>query len=246
MNILMVTERYIPIWGGAENQLRQLAPHLVKRGSKVEIVTRRWRKEMPAQELISGIMVYRVGIPGTSLSAKIIFISSLFLFMFRVGSRIDIYHSHGAVHMGALCALIQLLRRKKNVAKIATAGRIPRLLTRSGRLSLAMFKRSSAIISMTREIERELKSINAPKSVIYFIPNGVESNRFHPSSSVEKNEWKIDNKLPSESLFLLFSSRLIFRKGLDVLLDAWARIIYSVPEAFLLVVGSGANQPDSV
>jgi glycosyltransferase involved in cell wall biosynthesis len=247
MNILMVTERYIPIWGGAENQLRQLAPHLIKRGSKVEIVTRRWRKEMPAQELISGIMVYRVGIPGTSLSAKIIFISSLFLFMFRAGSRIDIYHSHGAVHMGALCALIQFLRKKKNVAKIATAGKIPRLLsTWSGRLSLAMLKRSSAIISMTGEIEQELKSINTLKSVIYSIPNGVDCSRFHPSPSVERKEWKMNNKLPPESLLICFSSRLVFRKGLDVLLDAWARIVHFVPEAFLLVVGSGENQPDSV
>lgn len=247
MNILMVTERYIPIWGGAENQLRQLAPHLAKRGCRVEIVTRRWHKEMPSQELVSGVMVYRVGVPGTSLFAKGVFISSLFLFMFRAGSRIDIYHSHGAVNMGALCALIQSLRKKKNVAKIATAGRIPRLLsTVSGRLSLGMFKRSSAIISMTGEIERELKSINASKSVIYSIPNGVDCSRFHPSSSSERKEWKKNNELPLESFLLLFSGRLVYRKGLDVLIDAWSRIVYSVPKAFLLVVGSGENQSDSV
>lgn len=246
MNILMVTERYIPIWGGAENQLRQMAPHLVERGCRVEIVTRRWLKEMPSQERISGVMVYRVGIPGTSLFAKIVFISSLVLFLFRAGSRVDIYHSHGAVNMGALCALVQLFR-KKNVAKIATAGRIPRLLaTVSGRLSLGMFKHSSAIISMTGEIEQELKRINAPKSVIYSIPNGVDCSRFRPASSSERKEWRKNNAFPSESLLLLFSGRLVYRKGLDVLIDAWAKIVYAVPEAFLLVVGSGANQPDSV
>ncbi|TKB06001.1 glycosyltransferase family 4 protein [Desulforhopalus sp. IMCC35007] len=247
MNILMVTERYIPIWGGAENQLRQLAPYLVKRGCRVEIVTRRWHKEMPSQELISGVMVYRIGFPGTSLFAKVVFISSLFLFMFKAGSRIDIYHSHGAVNMGGLCALIQLLRKKKNVAKIASAGRIPRLLsTVPGRFSLCMFKHSSAIISMTREIDQELQSIKTSKSVIYSIPNGVDCRRFHPSSSAERQEWRVNNKLPSESLLLLFSSRLVFGKGLDILIDAWARIVHSVPEAFLLIVGSGANQPDSV
>lgn len=247
MNILMVTERYLPIWGGAENQLRQLAPHLINRGCNVEIVTRRWHKEMLEQELVSGVMVHRVGIPGTSLFAQIVFIGSLLLFLLRFASRVDIYHSHGAVNMGALCALIRLLQKKSNVAKIATAGKIPRLVsTISGRLVLSIFKYSSAIISMTGEIEHELKSIKVSDSILNSIPNGVDCGRFRPASSSERREWKKNNGIPPETLILLFSGRLVFRKGLDLLIDAWSRILSSVPEAFLLVVGSGSYQPDSV
>ncbi len=243
----MVTERYVPIWGGAENQLRQLIPHLVGKGCSVEIVTRRWHKEMPTKELIDGVMVNRIGIPGTSFLARIYFVFLLFWYLLLVGSRVDIYHSHGAVKMGAICWLAGVLNRKKNVVKIATAGHIPRLAgSVFGRVALAMFKRSSAIISMTREIDEELSDIGTSPIIIHTITNGVDCNRFHPFSVEQRIKWKINNGLPSESIVLLFSSRLVFRKGLDVLLDAWPEISQEIPDVYLLVVGSGIDQIDSI
>ncbi|MCP4295541.1 MAG: glycosyltransferase family 4 protein, partial [Proteobacteria bacterium] len=50
----------------------------------------------------------------------------------------------------------------------------------------------------------------------------------------------------SQAKIILFSSRLVVRKGLDVIIDAWPKILEEHPEALLLVLGNGVDQPDSV
>ena len=247
MKVLMVTERYLPIWGGAENQLRQLIPHLIDRGSEVEIVTRCFHENMAAKENLGGVVVHRLGTPGTSVFAQLYFIICLFLFLLKAARTTDIYHSHGAVKMGAICWLVAFLCRKKNVAKIATAGHIPKMLTTiSGRFILSLFKRSSAIISMTTEIDCELSTLGIPISKIHTITNGVDCSRFSSGSFEEKKAWQIEHHLPPDCQIILFSSRLVLRKGLDLLINCWADILRSCPASYLVIVGSGTDQPDSV
>lgn len=247
MKVLMVTERYLPIWGGAENQLRQLIPHLIDRGCEVEIVTRRFHESMAVKENLGGVTVHRIGSPGTSLFAQLKFIVCLFVFLFKAAGKTDIYHSHGAVKMGAICWLVAFLRRRKNVAKIASAGRIPKLSkTLSGQLMLAMFKSSAAIISMTKEIDEELHAVGTPETVMHSITNGVDCHRFSPASVTQRQEWRIKNGLPPDSWIFLFSSRLVFGKGLDILINGWQEIVAKNPNTHLLVVGSGTDQADSV
>lgn len=247
MNILMVTERYIPIWGGAENQLRQLAPHLEDKGCRVEIVTRRWHSEMTRQETIDGISVHRLGIPGNSWFATTAFVLSLVFFFLRDKNNVAVYHSHGAVNMGALCHLIAFLQRKKNVAKIASAGKIPALNhTFSGRLFLAMFKRSHAIICMTDEIRSELQEIRTPEESIFRITNGVDGIRFSRYSENQRLKWKVEQGLKATSRVVLFSSRIVTGKGLDVLVAAWEDVYEQYPECWLFIVGSGKDQPNSI
>lgn len=101
----MVTERYIPIWGGAENQLRQLLPYLVRSGREVAVVTRRWSRDLPSSEVVDELPVHRLGIPGTSPLATLLFITHLFFFFITTGRKCDWYHSHGAVKMGAICRI---------------------------------------------------------------------------------------------------------------------------------------------
>lgn len=247
MNVLMVIERYIPIWGGAENQLRQLCPHLIAAGCNIEIVTRRWHHNMEKQELVDGVLVHRIGIPGTSVLAKMLFVVMLIDFLLRAGRRTDIYHSHGAVKMGAICWLVAVICRKKNVAKIATAGHISQLLKSSiGRIILYMFKRSSAIISMTSEIESELSNIRVTQEKIIHITNGVNCKRFCPVNSKQKNVIRDVLGIPQNAIVMLFSSRLVYRKGLDTLIKAWPEINSHLPQAYLLILGSGTDQQDSV
>jgi glycosyltransferase involved in cell wall biosynthesis len=247
LKILMITERYHPIWGGAENQLRQLIPHLQERGCDIKVVTRRWHQDYSAREIVEGAEVIRLGNPGDGFLATLCFIVSLSWYIFSRRNQIDILHSHGAVKMGSLCALWSWLLGCKNVAKIATADRIPRLYGRlSGRIILALFKNSSAIISMTDEIDSELAEIDIQKERVFRIINGVDGKRFKPAGSEARVAWRRSRNLDAECPIILFSSRLVPRKGLDILLEAWPEIISRYPEAQLFIVGSGNDQPDSV
>lgn len=244
MNVIMVIERYHPIWGGAENQLSQLVPHLQAQGCTVRVVTRRWHKDYRAREFRGSVEVIRVGAAGSGLLATCIFMAALSAFIIGHRKSIDIIHSHGAVNLGAFCAVIARLCRLKNVAKIATAGKIERLSrTIFGRLTLACFKGSSAIISMTEEIDQELLNHGVSLEKVIRITNGVDTKRFSPGAG--RNELNDRLTIPDGALLVLFCGRLVYRKGLDIVLSAWPLIKQAVPTATLLVAGSGSNQADS-
>ncbi len=247
MNILMITERYLPIWGGAENQLQQLIPRLTERGCSIRVVTRRWHSDMLTVEYLDNTEVVRLGVPGNGIKATVIFVVALFAFVIKNRKSIDILHSHGAVNMGALCSLLSLILGKKNVAKIATAGRIPTLQkTFIGKSILRVFSMSGAIISMTEEIDKEVESIKINSKRIQRITNGVDGRRFKPLNTVDRATLRDEIGLDTQVPAVLFSSRLVPRKGLDVIINAWPRILEQHPRAWLLVLGSGADQPDSV
>jgi glycosyltransferase involved in cell wall biosynthesis len=247
MRVLMVIERYLPIWGGAENQLHQIIPHLAKRGATIQVVTRRWHKSWDSEEMIDGVSVKRLGVPGFGIVQTFIFCLSLSCYIIIHRKKIDILHSHGAAFMGALCSFWGTCLGVKNVAKIATAGRIPLLAEELfGTIALFQLKKSSAIIAMTDEIEAELKGINVSPDIITRITNGVDGQRFKPASPEQRRGWRLKMGLKEETPVILFSSRLVKRKGLDILLDAWPIIIKGRPDAHLFVVGSGNDQRDSI
>lgn len=247
MNVLMVSERYLPIWGGAENQLAQLAPRLAGKGVNVMILTRRWRPDMARREHIGEIPVRRIGVPGSGAVAKAVFAVSLLVFLLLKRRRYDVLHSHGAVKMGALIACIAALTGRPAVAKIATAGAIPRLRgTLPGRLALALFKRVDTVICMSREIHRELESIAVDPARIAWIENGVDADRFAPRSESARADWRQGSGLSAGALVAVYSGRLVRRKGIDVLVKAWSRIDSVAANAHLFLLGSGIDQPDSV
>lgn len=243
----MVTERYIPIWGGAENQLRQLIPHLVSKGCAVEIVTRRWYTEMLQKEMVDTVLVHRIGWPGSGILSTVSFVFCLIIFLLFKCRDTQIFHSHGALKIGGLCAIGAKLTRKKNIAKIATAGHIPKLLqTWRGRLIIGIFKRSDAIIFMTPEIENELIRIACQREKMICIRNAVDTNRFKPADNFSRREFLKKYQIDETELLIVFSSRLVPRKGIDILFAAWPEVYKKNPHARLLIMGSGKDQPDSI
>ena len=245
--ILMVTERYIPIWGGAENQLRQLIPSLVEPGSQVSVVTRRWRRDMARFELVDGVPVFRLGIPGANPVATLLFISHLLFFFIFSGRKFDIYHSHGVVKMGVLCRIGAMCTGAKNVVKIATAGKVKPLQGSIwGRFLLRVFKQSDAVVCMTQEISKELDSIGFPRDNVARIPNAVNCNRFCPELDVlKRRQFRSNLGIPENARVVLFAGRLVHRKGVDVLIAAWEQL-QDITDLYLLILGSGTGQADSV
>jgi glycosyltransferase involved in cell wall biosynthesis len=247
MKILMVIDRYEPIWGGAENQLRQLSRRLGAVGVQIKIVTRRWESSMKKREIIDDVPVIRIGWPGTGLLCTIGYTLSLISYLGQQGKRVDVIHTHGAAALGAVGSLAARLSGVRNVAKVATAGRISNL-ARSvfGRVILSVFKRSDAIVCMTKEIQDELDHIGVESKRILRIPNGVDTSRFRPFHETTRTQWRERFGLHSKDIVLVFSGRFVPRKGIDFLIAAWPDILEKIPTAKLIMLGSGRHQPDSI
>lgn len=247
MKILMVIDRYFPVWGGAENQLRELSRRLLASGCKIIIITRRWKKDMLQYDVIDSIPVVRVGWPGCGQSETLRYILAMTYYLLCEGKKADVIHTHGAAALGAVGSLAAWFTGSRNIAKITTAGRIPKLQKNLlGFLIISLFKRSDAIVCMTSEIRKELEVISTSSHRVIQIPNAVNANRFYPLPDKERQRWRVDRGFGSQDPIVIFSGRFVYRKGIDVLINAWPYVITRYPKARLIILGSGHHQRDSI
>lgn len=246
--VLMIIDRYHPIWGGAENQLAAVSHLLKDRDIEVSILTRRWTKDLSEQEQNQGINITRVGPPGNATPFRnLCYVLAILQYVRANRSTIDLIHTHGAALLGAVGNLAASWINVPNVVKIATAGKIPPLhRTWSGSWGLKRLRTSSKVIVLSREIEQEVLEAGLTSDKIARIPNGVDLQRFTPADPQSRNSFRVDNGLDEDSLVLLFSGRLVKRKGLDLVIDSWPAISEAFPGSHCWILGSGAQQDDSV
>jgi phosphatidylinositol alpha-1,6-mannosyltransferase len=124
-------------------------------------------------------------------------------------------------------------------AEVAIPGRLP-----GSRELLATALRSSAVVISAggypaAEARRALRGRNVPPVVE--IPPGVDLARFHPLSGPERKAARLDLGLPTDGPLVVSVSRLVPRKGMDVLIDAAARLAERVPDLVVAIAGRGRD-----
>ena len=61
INIIVIIDRYLPIFGGAQNNVHELCRRLSDDGFKITILTRRIYSEMNKNERLDNVDIKRVG-----------------------------------------------------------------------------------------------------------------------------------------------------------------------------------------
>ncbi|GAH04600.1 unnamed protein product, partial [marine sediment metagenome] len=83
-----------------------------------------------------------------------------------------------------------------------------------------------------------LIDLGAPAKRVEVIPNGVDLLRFSPvSSQAERDTLRRQLGIEPTDEVLLFVGFISYRKGIDVLLEAWQQITKQRPKARLLLIG---------
>lgn len=75
------------------------------------------------------------------------------------------------------------------------------------------------------------------RAAIHDLPPGVDTDRFHPG--VDGSQVRARLALGEDQPLVVCVSRLVARKGQDVLVEAWPRVHDRVPGAHLLIAGGG-------
>jgi glycosyltransferase involved in cell wall biosynthesis len=95
-------------------------------------------------------------------------------------------------------------------------------------------------VSTSREIKAELAYVGVPATNVRHIPYGVDTEVFSPVSESVKSDLRRRLGLPS-GLLVIFTGRLVHRKGVDVLLEAWS-LCHQAADAALLIAGAGSER----
>jgi phosphatidylinositol alpha-1,6-mannosyltransferase len=121
-------------------------------------------------------------------------------------------------------------------AEVTVPGRLP-----GSRAALArVLRRASVVVSAgcypAAEGRRAAGTLSAP---VVEIPPGVDAGALIPLRAAERKAARRRLGLPVTGLLIVSVSRLVPRKGMDVLMEAVARLAPSYPDLVLAIAGGG-------
>ncbi|HYR95841.1 MAG TPA: glycosyltransferase [Candidatus Binatus sp.] len=102
-------------------------------------------------------------------------------------------------------------------------------------------RRCRAVIGSNGNLLESLSRIGAPGGPTYLIPYGVDGTQFQ---ALERRAARERLRLPADEPFVLYVGLLVARKGVDVLLEAFARVAARVPRVSLVLVGGSGERDD--
>lgn len=231
MTICFLSKRFHPIIGGAENQALELGSWLRAHGIGVLVLTLQLQPDWPREEAIAGLMVRRLPLWA--------WLPALANQLWIERRQIEVALSFGAAAAfnaagGLLCRWLSI----PVVARLETEGDVANLgRRRCGALRMAELRRHAAFVSFNERMREELLAASVAPGKLHVIPNGVDTNRFCSAPPEAQ---------PPRPFTVLYTGRLVARKGVEVLLNAWELVLDRQPEARLLIAGTGGNEPDSV
>lgn len=74
------------------------------------------------------------------------------------------------------------------------------------------------------------------------IPPGVDLDRFKPLPAASRRSARVDFGLPVDAPLIVGVSRLVPRKGMDVLVEAASKLSSSFPDVFVAIAGEGRDR----
>ncbi len=239
MRAALVGDEYYPDIGGAPHYAFELSLQLVKSGIEVVVITHA-HPGQPEEEEIAGVKIKRV--KGLVLNNPHRAASPL---IFRHCHRYILDGKFDVVHGLDVYSSMALI-----VIPFAHRHRIPCVLTchtvmnsdfsifLQRPMGLAL-RRADRLIAVSRAAARFSHLLGFPEKRITVVPNGVDLSCFNG---------KIDAFLMREELgigdepLVVTVSRLIKRKNPELLISAFAKVLKVVPDAKLVIAGSGREK----
>ncbi|HYN87806.1 MAG TPA: glycosyltransferase family 4 protein [Ardenticatenaceae bacterium] len=240
----MIIQTYFPHIGGAERQLAALAPGLQAQGVEVHVLTRR-TAGLARFEIVAGVPVHRIAAPGPRAIAPLAFTLSALPILHKL--RPDVLHAHDLLSPTTTALTAKRLFGTPVVVKVlrgGTLGDLARVRSKPlGARRIESFRRHvDAFVAISQEIAAELAAIGIPAERRPLIPNGVDAERFTPLAPDRRAELRAALDLPDVPI-VLFSGRLTPEKCADRLVTLWPSVRAAHPDALLLVVGGGPQEP---
>lgn len=232
LRLLQVSKWYYPALGGIEKVVKDLAEELSSRTDMQILVCR--DKKLSCEEVVEGVPVTRAGILATCLSVPL---SLPFLTRFRrLSKKADLVLVHAPFPLADLAVLLSGYRGKVCVLWHNDIVRQKKMLRFYRPLMRRFFKRADAIVCTSPEFLEHSPQLKPFRDKCRAIRLGLDTDSYlaaAPCPILQRGLSDPKNKK------ILFCGRLIYYKGVDVLLSAFA----GVEGAELFLVGEGPLMP---
>lgn len=238
MRILILNSEYPPLGGGAGTASAQLARTLAAHGHAVTVLTARFAG-LPGRMQEQGVEVlrrvpFRRRADRSNALEQFVFMLLAGWYMLRV-PRPDFTLAYFGIPSGPAAWLLKALGSVPYLISLR-GGDVPGFRPYDFKtfhclgapLIRFVWRGAAAVVANSRGL-RELARRFEPRQEIHIIPNGVSTAEFPPVARA----WD-----PPE---LVFSGRVVYQKGLDLLFAALANLQHL--DWRLTIVGDGPSQP---
>ena len=247
--LCVVTHTFLPHVGGIERVVYEQCKRLRQKQFEPMVLTHRNHTEK--NYVFDGIKVrcydsvnigFRLGIP-----YAIPQITSLKTFLESVKSS-DLIHVHGHPYLSSLLA-----------AKIAKRYSKPLVLTQHNTfiaykgifwdhvewindyaIGRQVLKEADKIVVVSNATKNYVLSLGAAPEKVEVVHNGVDLNRFRPLTGI-KDEMRKKLGISKDSRVVLTVRRLVYKNGIDTLIESAKTAIKKNPRLVFIVVGKGPD-----
>jgi glycosyltransferase involved in cell wall biosynthesis len=260
--VLFVAKSFYPVCGGGERHVQDLSAALVAAGLAATVLTRRSERAWPSAETLNGVRILRVGPSGPGRIGKYAMVPNVLAAMWRERAQYDVVNVCGTRVLGLPVLLAAQALGKPVALQADMSGELTgeiyvwgtslnnrfvlRLLRPLMAVRNAFFHRAAAFVAISRLIEDECLTAGLRRERVVCIQHAADTARFRPAAPGEARELRAQLGLPLDGVLAVFTGRLLRGKGLEILIEAFARLLPDHPNAHLVIVGAGAGQVLSV
>lgn len=253
MRILMLSWEYPPhLIGGLGRHVTDLTDALAQIGVEVHIVTPNLHHGDGYECTAQGVHVHRVAVPPIAdrtffpLTQDLnVALRNAALDLHRRIGGFDLIHAHDWLVAPAgttlkrfchlpLLATIHATERGRQQGHLTTD-----LSVQIDRLERLLTSESTRVIACSHFMAHEIHAaLETPREKIDVVPNGVVVK----PSPFENDEERLAfrRRFACDDQPLVFSvGRIVYEKGLHILVDAWSQVRAQFPQALLVIAGAG-------
>jgi glycosyltransferase involved in cell wall biosynthesis len=261
--VCLVTDAIPPVFSGSGLRAFEFACRLHRKGYLAFILTRgtgkhkkEWKEgvlkhQLPDEKIVRVTSFVRID--------KSIFLNRLRRFwieyimvpvstmwkLFWLRNSFDIIHSFGAGKATQLSAtLFGKILRKRTVLEITTVTKDSSLdfLKKSSdkfkdRLQLWLLSLADIVISISPALSLAYKGSGLEEKKLREVANPVDIERFYPAREEEKLKIREKFGIDAEDIVILYVGTIAKRKGIDLLVEAFEKIVNSYPQSLLVLAG---------
>lgn len=235
-SIALVTDYFYPSTGGIETHVRTIGEEMCRAGHRVVVITHRY-KDHAGLMMVGSLRVYYLDLPLIACNTAFPTLFGSYLLYKKIFDlhRIEIVHGHQS--MSTMCMEAIYHANHLNIKTVLTDhsvfefGKFERIVCDA--LSVLVCKNldRGICVSNIARINTERRT-GIPLDSIEVIPNGIDPRYFYPKE-----------KRRSRKIRVLFCARLVFRKGIDLLVSALP-LICRHKDIEVLIVGDGPKRDD--
>ncbi|BGP16076.1 hypothetical protein JCM10213_006788 [Rhodosporidiobolus nylandii] len=238
LSVALISDYFFPKVGGVESHIYSLAQSLAKRNHRVVVVTHAYPPRHGVRWLPNGVKVYYIPVqplPPTHVHATLpnFFTAFPHIRSILVRESIDVVHAHAALSALGLEAIMHA--RTMGVKAVFTDHSLFGLGNMAeiwgNKMLKACLSDIEAVIcvSHTGKENTVLRGALNPH-IVHVIPNAVVASQFRPAEPVPP--------VP-DVLTIVCITRLVYRKGIDLLIAALPKVCALHSDVRFLIGGDG-------